>query len=379
MEDQSYKVILEGKIREGFDRPITVKNLSALLRRDVEEIAGLLSGNQTVIARGLDHRTALRHQALIEGAGAVSCVEPDAIQPGPANLVDQSRDDEPQAVSNGTSICPRCGYTATREDDVLLIRGDCPRCGLQVVTRPADPQERVLTILQDDPLSEFSRNIYGKRTPASRKRKVLASIHTFSLFLAVYSCLIVLFIFCFVPLESVPAHFADAFLNAAFTSFPLLLPALSLILVSFVLPIFNRGLSWGQRRTGIVVLYTKEAQAGGLYLSLAFRVVAIGLLSFSPGLIVIWAGSKVGIVWTAAEVDAVMAVMAILGWVSYWVYLARNPEKIGILDRAAGTIQTEQGPLPEHAVKDAVLPIGVVAALSVILGIIIPLCPRLLK
>lgn len=128
-----------------------------------------------------------------------------------------------------------------------------------------------------------------------------------------------------------------------------------------------------------MVFYTKEAQAGGLYLSLAFRVVAIGLVSFSPGLIVLWVGSKLGMVGSAAVVDAVMAAMAILGWVSYWIYLARNQETLGILDRAAGTIQTELGPLPKGAVKDAIVPIGLVAALSVILGIIIPLSPRLLK
>ena len=114
-------------------------------------------------------------------------------------------------------------------------------------------------------------------------------MHTFSLFLAVDRSLAMLFIFSFVPLESVPGYAGKGFIDAAFTSFPMFLPALSIILISFVLPIFNRGLSWGQRVAGIVVLYTQEAQVGGLYLSLAFRVAAIGLMSFVPGLIVLLA------------------------------------------------------------------------------------------
>ncbi len=266
MEDQSYKLVLEGKIREGFERPIAVKKLSALFRRDVEVIAELLSGNPTVIARGLDHSVALKQQVLIEGAGAVSRIEPDAKQPVPANPADQMPEDEPKAAWNDTNLCPKCGYTATREDDVLLIRGDCPRCGLQVVTRPAEHPDRVSAILNKDPLSEFPRNIYGNRTPASRRRRILASIHTFSLFLAVYSCLIMLFIFCFVPLEWVPAHFGDAYLNAAFTSFPLFLtrsdPSFSFICLSNLQPRPLMGSKEGWNRG---VLY--KGSAGGRSLS----------------------------------------------------------------------------------------------------------------
>ena len=74
-----------------------------------------------------------------------------------------------------------------------------------------------------------------------------------------------------------------------------------------------------------------------------------------------------------------MIVTAILGWLGSWVYLVRTPEKMGILDRAGGTIQTEDEPLPEDAVKKALMPIGVVVGLSIVLGIIIPLCLRALK
>ena len=74
-----------------------------------------------------------------------------------------------------------------------------------------------------------------------------------------------------------------------------------------------------------------------------------------------------------------MIVTAILGWLGSWVYLVRNPEKMGILDSAAGTIQTEEEPLPEDAVKRALMPIGAVVGLSIVLGIIIPLCLRALK
>jgi hypothetical protein len=391
MEDQSYKLILEGKLREGLERPPAIKRLSILLKRDMEEIADLLSGKPRVIAEGLDYRAALKYRSLIGNAGALSRIEPEArvtrepearVTAEPVDAAEQTPADQPAAASSDWIVCPKCGYQPAREDDVLLVRGDCPRCGLKKVQShvPEEP-EPVPAPLYEDSLSGRPRTltIYGDRTPASWKRRALASVHTFLLFLAVYCSLAMLFIFSFVPLESVPGYAGKGFLDVAFTSFPMFLPALSIFLISFVFPIFNRGLSWGQRAVGIVVLYTQEAQVGGLYLSLAFRVAAMGLVSFAPGLIVLWLASKLGFVVNGATANVVMIVMAILGWLGSWVYLVRNPEKMGILDRAGGTIQTEEEPLPEDAVKRALMPIGAVVGLSIVLGIIIPLCLRALK
>lgn len=391
MEDQSYKLILEGNLREGLERPPVIKKLSILLKRDVEEIADLLSGKPSVIAEGLDYRTALKYRSLIGSAGALSRIEPEArVTPEPEARVtaepvvaaEQAPEDRPDAASSEWNVCPKCGYQPASEDDVLLVRGDCPRCGLKKVqSHVPEETEPVPAPLYEDSLSDRPRTptIYGDRTPASWKRRALASVHTFLLFLAVYCSLAMLFVFSFVPLESVPGYAGKGFLDVAFTSFPMFLPALSIILVSFVLPIFNRGLSWGQRAVGIVVLYTQEAQVGGLYLSLAFRVAAMGVVSFAPGLIVLWLASNLGFVVAAASANAVMIMTGILGWLGSWVFLARNPEMMGILDRAGGTIQTEEEPLPEDAVKKALMPIGAVAGLSIVLGIIIPLCLRALK
>jgi hypothetical protein len=383
MEDQSYKLILEGKLREGLERPPAIKKLSILLKRDVEEIADLLSGQPRVIAKGLDYRTALKYRSIIGSVGALSRIEPEARAIAePVDVAEQTPPDQPGAASSEWNVCPKCGYQPAREDDVLLVRGDCPRCGLKKVPKhvseepepiPAPRYKRSLSGYPSTP------TVYGDRTPASWKRRALASVHTFLLFLAVYCCIAILFIFSFVPLESVPGYAGKGFLDVAFTSFPMFLPALSIILISFVLPIFNRGLSWGQRVVGIVVLYTQDAQVGGLYLSLAFRVAAIGLMSFAPGLIVLWLASKLGFVVHGTTANAVMIVMAIMGWIVSWVYLVRNAEKMGILDRAGGTIQTEEEPLPDDAVKKALMPIAAVAGISIMLGIIIPLCLRALK
>lgn len=383
MEDQSYKLILEGTLREGFERPPAIKKLSILLKRDVEEIADLLSGKPKVIAKGLDYRTALKYRSLIGNAGAMSRIESEAsITNEPVGAAKQTLADQQEPASSECNICPKCGYQPAREDDVLLVRGDCPRCGLKKAPShfPEEP-EPVPGPLHKNWLSDHpsTPTIYGDRTPASWKRRALASVHTFLLFMAVYCCLAMLFIFSFVPLESVPGSVGKGFMTAAFTSFPMFLPGLSIILISFVLPIFNRGLSWGQREVGIVVLYTQDAQVGGLYLSLAFRVAAMGVVSFAPGLIVLWLASKLGLMVIAAAANAVMIVAAILAWLGSWVYLVRNPEKMGILDRAGGTIQTEEEPLPEDAVKKALMPIGAVVGLSIMLGIIIPLCLRALK
>jgi hypothetical protein len=386
MEDELYKVIMEGKLRDGLERPPAVRKLSALLKRDVEEVAGLLSGEPSVIAEGLDYRTALRYQSLLGNAGASSRIESEprvAVAPvaAAAPAVEQILSQQPEVHSSTPHVCPKCGYQPGRDDDVLLVRGDCPRCGLKVVSDLPEEPDETFQSLHSDSLSERPRttSIYGNRIPASWKRRVLASVHTFLLFLAVYCCLAMLFIFSFVPLDSVPGYVGKGFLDAAFVSFPMFLPALSIVLISFVLPIFNQGLTWGQKIAGIVVLYTQEAQLSGLYLSLAFRVAAMGLVSFAPGLILLWLGSKVGLVANEVTANAVVILMAVLGWLGSWVYLVRNPEKRGILDRAAGTIQTEEEPLPEDALKRAFMPISAVTGLAIVLGIVIFLSLRALK
>ncbi len=75
----------------------------------------------------------------------------------------------------------------------------------------------------------------------------------------------------FVPVEAIPTHAGTLFLQAALLDWPEVLVSGAIILVSFVLPIFNRGLSWGQRMADIEVLYTEETRMGGFYLSLALR------------------------------------------------------------------------------------------------------------
>jgi hypothetical protein len=384
MEDQLYKVIMEGKLREGIDRPQAVRKLSALLKRDMEEIARLLSGEPAVIAEGVDYRTALKYQSLLGNAGALSRIESETRVPvaaAAAPAVGPTPVERPKTSPTAPHVCPKCGYQAAREDDVLLVRGDCPRCGLKVANDFPDEPDEPFSRLYEDSLSERPRtpSIYGNRIPASWKRRTLASVHTFLLFLAVCCCLAMLFIFSFVPLESVPGYVGRGFLEAAFISFPMFLPALGIILISFILPIFNQGLTWGQKTAGIKVLYTQEAQVSGLYLSLGFRVAAMGLVSFAPGLIILWLGSKLGLVANEVTANAVMILMGILGWAGSWVYLVRNPEKRGLLDRAAGTIQTEEGPLPEDAMKKAFMPLGIVAGLSILLATIIFLFWRVLK
>jgi hypothetical protein len=115
MEDQSYKLILEGKLREGLERPPAIKKLSILLKRDVEEIAVLLSGKPRVIAKGLDYRTALKYRSLIGSAGALSRIEPEArvtpeaeakVPPEPVNAAEQTPEDQPDAASSEWNVCP---------------------------------------------------------------------------------------------------------------------------------------------------------------------------------------------------------------------------------------------------------------------------------
>ncbi len=357
MSERSYRVILEGFVLDGFDRDEVIKRLSGAFKKDGRIIERLLSACPRPIKGGLDLAAARKYQAVLSKIGAASHIETEdeeKVEPQPEvrpSTRDEARSTpgsvpEPQETTQpplsprppleyaeptaespkenpespfGAVVCPKCGYRPTSSEDVLLVRGDCPRCGLRVRTdleiEEADNEDAAYRRRRLRP-----EVIYRDRTPASWERRSAASLHTFGLFLAVHAALVLLWIFLFVPVDAIPTHAGTLFLQAALLDWPTILVAGAIILVAFVLPIFNRGLSWGQRMADIEVLYTEETMMGGFYLSLALRAFVATAVSLVPGWTVLWVGSLLRWfpgVWATA---AVMIVGGAFGWVSSWVY-----------------------------------------------------------
>lgn len=417
MKARSYRIVLEPDLKEGLDRSRVVKKLGALFKRDETVVEKLLASSPRVIRKGLELDKAQKYVSLIQRAGAVARIEQEETQerqaePYPSTVADSreftvEKEPQPEAATRsseamprmrserarskadiepetqpaaelpyahaGPNTCPRCGYEATGDDDVLMVRGDCPRCGLLVkkelgIGRASDSRDRPSEIAY-----------YEGTIPASWERRALASIYTFSLFLGIYAVLTLMFILVFAPLDSTGEYVGKRFLASAFDAFPVFSTTLIVLGLCLAVPFFNGGRSWGQAKFEISLLYTEEAQAGGLPLSLVFRVAAVLMLSFLPGMVVLWLARSFERFESEWAGNVVTVVSAVLSWGASWVYLLRRPDKRSLLDLATGTIQIEETLLPDDARRQALVPFAAAAGFWILVGWVFPFILKVLK
>ncbi|MBI5248411.1 MAG: hypothetical protein HY912_02855, partial [Desulfomonile tiedjei] len=271
------------------------------------------------------------------------------------------------------NTCPRCGYRAENDDDVMLVRGDCPRCGLLV--------KKDLAIVPESGRSEDDAEVdhYEGKIPATWERRALASLYTFSIFLGAYAGLTLIFILIFAPLDSVPELVGKRLLSAAFDAFPMFSTALIVMGICMAVPFFNGGRSWAQTKYEIHLLYTPEAQVGGLLLSLTFRVAAIMMLSFVPGMVVLWIGYTFDRFGTICATNIVTVVSTALSWAAASFYATKRPDKRSLLDLAAGTIQIEEAALSDNARRKALIPFAAAAGFWILVGVVLPYILRTVK
>jgi hypothetical protein len=415
MKARSYRIVLQPDIQEGLDRSEVVEKLAALFKRDETVVEKLLASSPRSIRKGLELDKAQKYVRLIRGAGATARIEqedppeyrPEHELPAVADSQEFTAENEPQpkpviqpsaaearrhnerarskaeieptppselpyAYADGNT-CPRCGYEATGDDDVLMVRGDCPRCGLLV--------KKELGIgRMSGSRDEASEIAYYEGTiPAGWERRALASIYTFSLFLAIYAALTLMFILVFAPLDSTGDYIGKRFLASAFDAFPVFSTTLIVLGLCLAVPFFNGGRSWAQAKFEINLLYTEEAQAGGLLLSLVFRVAAVLMLSFLPGMVALWLGRSFSYFESDWAGNVVTVVSAALGWGASWIYLLRRPDKRSILDLATGTIQIEETPLPDEARRQALVPFAAAVSFWILVGWVFPFILKMLK
>ncbi len=75
MAGSDYRVVFEGQIAEGFSIGMVKKNLAKLFKADAERIATIFSGQAVVLKRNIDHPTALKYQAVLNKAGAITSLK----------------------------------------------------------------------------------------------------------------------------------------------------------------------------------------------------------------------------------------------------------------------------------------------------------------
>jgi hypothetical protein len=368
MANKPYKVILSGTIRAGFDRDAVLKNLARLFNRSPALIDKLLSGEPKVIRRGLDFATAEKYREALRQAGVISNIEPDEQPSSEAHEPTPRAQHRPQQAVAHELVCPRCGYEPTSDEDVLVIRGDCPRCGLLV-------KREARSLISDDsesiPKADASE-VYGEREPATWKRRILASMHTLTIFLTAYLFFFFIFVLLVLPPDQIFRTVAREFLSALFSAFPMASISFTVFVVSFILPLVTGGRSWGQQLTNIGVLYAGEARMGGLQLALALRAGAILMVSFMPGLVAVRIGHWLGLPVGPWATNTVMFVAGAIGWISSWIFELSRKDRRGLLDLAGDTIQVEEESLAPDAVKRAVLPLVGIVALWLVFIIILP-------
>lgn len=380
MSGHSYRLILEGTTKEGLVRSEVVSRLAVLFKMDESAVERLLSGAPRVIRKDLDLRTAEKYQRAIDRAGAVVSID-SSPEPVPAPVPELDSPPEEGSPPKETAppeedrpVCPRCGYVPRNDNDVMLVRGDCPRCGLMVrrmddvATGPAAESSEDEEARAESSIME----VLEQHTAASLYRRALASIHSFGMGLSVYCFLVMLFVFCFLPVNSFFGEIFARFPQTAYNGFPKVLVAASIALVTFVAPLFYQGRSFGQKALEIGILYGEEVQSGGLLLALAFRSVVILFLSYAPGLALLRMAELFAWMGFVAHPYLTMAMTAGITWLIAWTIGLRSPGKRGLLDQAAGTLQIEELPLPQDALKRALQPLAAALGFLLVFWVLLP-------
>ncbi|MEW6351783.1 MAG: hypothetical protein AB1646_22270 [Thermodesulfobacteriota bacterium] len=385
MENPTYRVILAGSLKEGFARETVVSNLAALFKRDEERIRKLLAGKPVVVRAQLDLETAGKYRKLIERAGAVCRVEPETSASEPdveAAPAAPRRPPEPTRPHKALAVCSRCGYAATTEQDVLLLRGDCPKCGFVTkgISRGVAAPKRATAV--GGPGDAFfsladEYDPFAGGCHATAKKRVLASLHSFGVFLILFSAMTVLMILLVAPARMVFHQLFQVFFQSAFAVAPIAISLSCIAIVVVIIPLFNDGLTLGQRRAGIGLVFSKEAEAGGPYLSLVLRGAGVALLSLVPGQLVVNAANWLGY-WGDWWSEALgMWATAGLSWLIAGVVWSFTPSKLGFVDYCSGTAQIESLQDAPGTVVGALVPLAAGGGFFLFAGVVAPLLLRL--
>lgn len=385
--DRKYKVIVNGTVLDGFDRSKVCSNLAAAFKLDLNKADRLIDGTPRTIRKDLGRATAEKYSKILLKAGASCSIElqeneivSEPVKPG-LNEVKKIDVKETHAViqedEQSGPECPRCGYEAKSPDDTILTRGDCPKCGFIADKELFDKFKAEEDFQRSE--SDSEDDFFRDWIPAGRERKLLASIYTFTLFVWMYLGLLFFCIFAFVPVVQIPLHVFKKFYQTALVFFPEFLAGMAIVTISFIMPLYYEGRTWGQKKAGIELLYVTEAQSGGLYLSLLFRTLTILALSYVPGFAVLKLINWISPLDNQSISLLIIALSAAASWFLSRLFTSFRKDEKSLTDLAAGIVQTEADLVPIGAVGKAAVKLSHPVGIIVLLTLVIPGLLRLFR
>ncbi|GEM_PF-2015863 len=373
MKDQLFRIILKGTVREGYDLESVLENLARLFQRDKEKIRGLLTGSPISIGAAVDEVKARKYKLAIEKSGAACSIAPVPQEAKPGKPAGAAEGVEGQTLEAPGTTCPKCGYAPSRATDLSIVQGECPKCG-HVAGKAGGPAKAGESAAPDftDTVTLMVDGVAQDRPLASWGRRMLATAHTFSLFIIVYSVLLVTVVLLLAPRDYVLRMLFREFIFTAMNLYPAVITVLSMIMVCTIVPLLNEGRTLGQSIVGIDLLDVQGDRPGDMYLSLTLRTVAVGFLTFLPGLLLNWIGSNLGLVGSYWETVLLMVGMAGVSWFVSGIVSLASTEGRGLVDLCSRTIQTHQGSLTQNTVLTALAPFVAVLTLFLVFGFVVP-------
>ena len=137
MSEKTYKLIFEGKIREGHDLSQVKKNIKALLKTSDKGIQQLFSGKPVVVKKNMDQTTSMKYNQAIKKAGGLCTIEVEgktpeskpAPKPKPAPVQAKSVEIKPKQISQSEIsqsdepemiLCPSCRYKQKKSPKCIM-------------------------------------------------------------------------------------------------------------------------------------------------------------------------------------------------------------------------------------------------------------------
>lgn len=374
MPEKKYRVILEKRMRVGFDQKDVIKQLGRLFKRDEASVIDLLRNAPIVIKKSVDYQNAQKYQAALNKIGACCALEEEA----PADQrKDISRTQDSRKTSKVSdkgdeqSKCANCGYIPGRDGELAITHGECPRCGFvagKTQSRVHDSGISRYATFEDISIDVFKR----EKSYASWGRRFLATINTWSLFVSVHMIVLVIALVFLAPVEKLGILLGKEFFKSLFAAYPAFVSILSLFTVVVFIPLLNSGKTLGQRLAGIRLKSLKSGEPD-LYMQITMRALAAVFLTYIPGLITLISIGAIGVYTNIADKTRIMIICAILSWIMSWLISIFNEQGRGFVDICSSVIQENEGDIDAYDVGWLLAPFIFVIIMVILFGLIIPL------
>jgi len=138
MSDLSFRIVFEGKIKDGEDLGQVKVRLADLFKKKPGKIDALFTGEAIIIKKNLDYRTAYKFKLAIEKAGALCRVEgiTDEIPEEPATKQEPVPETAAALPTEPPALPPEATVCAVEKAHSYTT---CPNCGYHFIVHDEEP------------------------------------------------------------------------------------------------------------------------------------------------------------------------------------------------------------------------------------------------